>query len=188
MDRARRAFPCGHSYVGIFPVFCRLSLIVVCLGRLRKSGVPQVWDDGHGAGSYRQPPNVAPQLDFRPDRMTSAKRQNVLVITVGIPGATARLMATGIPPPNACREPSPKRAPALGAFCNQVSARNTYQPPFPSADSNVCSTVDLAFTAARQRMHVAALTADRVQRLVMGLFEQQRAHPRTVAALPCRPG
>jgi hypothetical protein len=44
-----------------------------------------------------------------------------------------------------------------------------------------------AITATRQRMCVAGLTGDRVLRTAMDPFEQRRAHPRTVAALPCRP-
>jgi hypothetical protein len=46
----------------------------------------------------------------------------------------------------------------------------------------------VAITPAHRRMRVAALRSDRVRRVATDLFEQQRAHPRTVAALPCRPG
>ena len=45
-----------------------------------------------------------------------------------------------------------------------------------------------AITVVRRRMPAAALSADRARRAATGLFGPRRAHPRTVVALPCRPG
>src|SRR5262245_54222970 len=46
----------------------------------------------------------------------------------------------------------------------------------------------LTINEARGRMPAAALTSGRVRWAAMDLFGPRRAHPRTVVALPCRPG
>jgi hypothetical protein len=45
-----------------------------------------------------------------------------------------------------------------------------------------------AINVVRRRMPAVALTAGRARRAAAGLCEPRRAHPRTVAALPYRPG
>jgi hypothetical protein len=45
-----------------------------------------------------------------------------------------------------------------------------------------------AINVVRPRMPVAVPTAGRARRAVAHLFGPRRVHPRTVAALPCRPG
>src|SRR6266542_4367321 len=78
-------------------------------------------------------------------------------------------------------KPSTKCEVCLGSDSTELTDRKFKAPVLPRSAISAINVV-------RRRMPVAVPTPGRARRAAVGLFGPRRVHPRTVAALPYRPG